>query len=340
MREHIIRSLMTVWSMTAGALLCPLQAATGQAKKAPEPLPANIVNTWQAAGGKVGWMSLPGRRVAGNDHLVFTAEPAAHSVPACRFERWQPGVLARLAAPAQAFGLDLKGSTITDEGLKELTGFRHLTVLNLHGTKVTDAGLKQLAGLKNLTMLELTATTDETLRKLREFGLLQALPGAWRLAPSIQLLSIGGTPLRAGSAEQIILLDLPDSQVTDAGLKELADCKTLATLNLTQSHKITGTGLKYLAGLKKLTELNLFGIRGLTPAGLKELARIKSLTTLHLDYTDINDAGLKQLASLKNLTVLTLLNALKITDAGVDALQKALPKCRIQRRDDRAFPDF
>jgi hypothetical protein len=340
MRKRFIHSLVSVWSLTALALVCPHEAEAGQSKKAPEPLPANVVKAWQAAGGKAGWMSLPGRRVVGNDHLLFTAQPAAHAVPGFRFERWQPGSLAGLAAPARAFGLDLKGSTITDEGLKELAAFRSLTVLNLHGTKVTDAGLKELAGLKKLTMLELPATTDEALRKLRELGLLQTLPGAWRLAPSIQLLSVGGTPLRAGSAEEILLLDLHGTQVTDAGLKELAGCKNLATLNLTESRKITGTGLKELSGLNKLTELHLFGARGLTPAGLNGLAGIQSLTTLHLDFTDVNDAGLRELACLKNLTVLTLVNVAKVTDAGVADLQRALPKCKIQRRDDRDFPDF
>ena len=44
----------------------------------------------------------------------------------------------------------------------------------------------------------------------------------------------------------------------------------------------------------------------------------------------MTDHGLKELASLKNLYTLDL-RATQVTDAGAQELQKALPKCRIDK---------
>ena len=49
---------------------------------------------------------------------------------------------------------------------------------------------------------------------------------------------------------------------------------------------------------------------------------------LDLSKTELMDAGLKELANLKNLTSLSLCDT-KVTDAAVEELQKALPKCLI-----------
>ncbi len=68
----------------------------------------------------------------------------------------------------------------------------------------------------------------------------------------------------------------------------------------------------------------------MTDAGLKELAPLKNLTTLNLGGTKVTDDGLKELAALKNLSELYLLGT-KVTDDGVKELQKALPKCKIDR---------
>ncbi len=49
---------------------------------------------------------------------------------------------------------------------------------------------------------------------------------------------------------------------------------------------------------------------------------------LDLSKSDVTDTALKELAKLKNLTLLSLCET-KVTDAAVDKLQKALPKCLI-----------
>ena len=93
--------------------------------------------------------------------------------------------------------------------------------------------------------------------------------------------------------------------------------------------QVTDAGLKELAGLKSLHTLGLSGTQ-VTDAGLKELAGLKSLHTLYLSETQVTGAGLKELAGLKSLHTLYL-SYTKVTGAGVAELQKALPALAISR---------
>jgi Leucine-rich repeat (LRR) protein len=103
-------------------------------------------------------------------------------------------------------------------------------------------------------------------------------------------------------------LDLQDSGMMDAGLKQLAHLTNLIALDLREMHgdkSVTNAGLKELAGLKNLARLNLTATR-VTDAGLKELASLEKLANLDLSWTRVDGSGLKDLAGLKNLAVLNL----------------------------------
>ena len=80
-----------------------------------------------------------------------------------------------------------------------------------------------------------------------------------------------------------------DTEITDAGLKELCEHKSLTTLDLSFT-KVTTSELKELVGLPNLTALVPF--HETSDADLTELKGLKNLTTLHLSYTQITDAGL------------------------------------------------
>src|SRR5205807_1684624 len=58
--------------------------------------------------------------------------------------------------------------------------------------------------------------------------------------------------------------------------------------------QVTDAGLKEIAGLKSLQSLSLSGTQ-VTDAGLKELTSLKSLQLLNLGNTKVTDAGLKEL---------------------------------------------
>ena len=149
-----------MWGLAAIALLatCGLRgsAAPPAAKNdASAPLPKEIVEAWTKAGAEVGWT-----RVGDFQWLPFLhkEEGMAGDLPVFQFPAeppspWKEGLLARLPAPAAAFGLDFNATQITDTALKELVGFKNVQSLCLLGTPVTDEGLKKLANLKDLKAL-------------------------------------------------------------------------------------------------------------------------------------------------------------------------------------------
>lgn len=103
--------------------------------------------------------------------------------------------------------------------------------------------------------------------------------------------------------ERLFGLKLWNTQITDAGLKEMAAMKNLTCLDLSET--------------------------AVTDAGLKELAGLQKLTTLNLKRTKISNAGLKTLAGLRNLVHLDVAFT-KVTDAAVDEFRKELPKCSVR----------
>jgi hypothetical protein len=230
-------------------------------KRRPELLPQKVIESWQMAGARVGWMNT-------DEHTNFHArggeEEQREEVPAFRFDMWPAKGVAKLPQPPRAFGLDLLDTQVQDAELKELAGFQNLRVLNLGGTKITDAALKALAGLTSLQSLDLANT------KLTDAGLKELAALA-----NLQVLDLGGT------------------RVTDAGLKELAGLMNLQVV-FVNGTRVTDAGLKALAGVEGLRSLCLSG-NVVTDVGLKDLARLKSLHTLYLGGTRVTDAGVTEL---------------------------------------------
>jgi eukaryotic-like serine/threonine-protein kinase len=179
------------------------------------------------------------------------------------------------------------------------------------------------------------------------------------------ILSVGGSVQVDGNARDIIKAagELPKAafrltavtaggpRMTDAGLAVFKDCKHLTALYMPTAPNITAAGFAHFAGNKNLTEVTLFSTRitdaGLaalkdcanltylnvhksmiTGAGLAHLKNCKNLTTLYVDSNPFTDEGLAHLKGCPNLTRLEVQNT-KVTAAGVDELQKALPKCKI-----------
>lgn len=253
--------------------------------------------------------------------------------------------------------LNLRGTSVTDEGMKELVVLKNLTTFYPSASeeriaKVTNAGLKELAPLKNLTTIEWFNVTDETLKVLREAGLLHALSHATgadgrRPAKVEEVVSLNlnhnfskvtGAGLKElGGLKNLTALDLPPTALTDEGMKTLRELNWMHTIPRARAAKdqrpakpedvttfdLSGTpasdaALKELVPLKNLTTLNLSGVR-LSAAGLKQLAGLESLSSLDLSGAPLTDAALKELAVLKALTTLNLAGT-RVTDAGLKEL--------------------
>lgn len=94
--------------------------------------------------------------------------------------------------------------------------------------------------------------------------------------------------------EQVLMLELAGSDLTDAGCVPLSELRNLRKLNLTDT-RITDAGLSNLARLTELDALNLNGT-DITGAGLRPLASLKKLRNLYLFRTKVNAAEVSALA--------------------------------------------
>ena len=195
----------------------------------------------------------------------------------------------RPKSAAEVVSLDLSLTNLSNRGLKELAPFQNLAALYLRGSNNWSAAdFKGLAIFKNLVRSDIGAR-DESLRGLREVGLLHILRG---------VLARDGS--RPKSAAETWSLDLQGMPVTGAGLKELASLENLAELDLSRT-KVTDKDLKELASFKNLVTLDLRNTK-ITPQGLKALAPLQKLTTLYLPLTDTSVRVLREIGLLHALS--------------------------------------
>lgn len=197
-------------------------------------------------------------------------------------------------------------SMIEDFALEHLAGLTKLRVLNLHWCeRITQVGTVHLAGLKELRSLDLGACNkinDKALEPLAKLTELETLN-----LEHLDHVTPAGLAAIAG-LKKLVKLDLSycSAAKTDAATVHLAGLTGLRTLVLTGSD-MTGTGLSQLKALDGLAELELTGCSKLMDAAFEHLKALKGLKRLELKI-----AGEK------------------ITDAAVEAFQKARPEVDVQ----------
>jgi hypothetical protein len=113
-------------------------------------------------------------------------------------------------------------------------------------------------------------------------------------------------------------LTLRDSKVTEPGLANLKDMKTLKVL-LLEGTPVTDQGLEHLSKLTEFRTLSL-GSQHISDAGMAHLKDLDSLNSFNVSSDQISDQGLAYLRPFKHLSSLVIGSA-KITDAGLDNLQ-------------------
>jgi hypothetical protein len=119
--------------------------------------------------------------------------------------------------------------------------------------------------------------------------------------------------------KNLAYLGLGDTDVTDAGLKEVGRVKTLRQFWITAAFKITDAGVKELRGLENLEDLTLDRSK-VTGTGFKDLKDLKKLRKLTLRGSSVTDAGLRYVAELPGVLILDL-STCTITDDGIQSLR-------------------
>jgi formylglycine-generating enzyme required for sulfatase activity len=132
-------------------------------------------------------------------------------------------------------------------------------------------------------------------------------------------------PLHLDRLPHLATLILRNTGITDAGLEALGDLPALQQIYL-GSLKVTPGGLRTLLRYQGLTTL---GMSSVDRAQLEVIALISNLSELRVSGSPIGDADLPVLATLEHLTSLNV-EQTQVTQAGVDALCKLLPNCRVK----------
>ncbi len=193
---------------------------------------------------------------------------------------------------------------ITNDGLKELKGFKSLKSLSIFFCEqINDDGMKHVKELIGLERLSLgnTLVTDAGLAELKDLKKLKSL-------------TVSGC-----------------IRMTDKSTETIKGFTNLEYLSLPST--ITEKGVKNLTGFKKLTGLYIGGA-SLTDAAIKDIAEnLPGLDYLDVGATagtEITNASILHFTQLKKLKKLNLSGS-KITAEGLKSLRDALPDCTISK---------
>ena len=164
-------------------------------------------------------------------------------------------------------------------------------------------------------------------------ALLAALPATAPAADSeavARIKKIGGLvfPTVGEEGGWKVEFHLSGRALSDEGLVQVAALENIVRLNLRDT-QVTSAGLLHLKGLTKLERLHLERTR-VDDEGFVHLAGLANLEYLNLYGTKITDKALAHLGGLKKLRQLYVWQT-GVTDEGVARLAKALPELRIVR---------
>lgn len=222
--------------------------------------------------------------------------------------------LAHLGKLRMLMNLSLINTSVSDKGLDHLVPLENLQYLSLHDTDITPLGLKKLAGLKNLKHLGLSEEqiTDRCVFTLRDANKLHTLTGM-----------LGETGDRPASSEEIVQVNLAQSNVTNDVLECFAGLKNIKEIGLPRGQLTDRT-------LRQLRRHNLLHtLRQAQTASATRPSSLEEIAILDLTSMPITDRGLEVLHDLKNLTTLRI-DRTRVTESGILEAQKALgPQCSI-----------
>jgi hypothetical protein len=234
-------------------------------------------------------------------------------------EAWSLADLAAL--PDTIRTLHVRGTFITDEGVKSLVRFRSLETLHLCESNFGDDALTPLAELPALTFLCLRGGKVSN----QGVGRLRDLPKLTRLELSGMALLTDEGVAQVGALAALTHLEIRGArQVTDKALHALSGRSKLEELEFWLSAAITDDGLAALARLPRLKFAELSELKSVTPAGWAALAKAPSLRELYFNYCALDDDGLAELGKIKDLEFLVyhqLRDTGKISDAGLLGLK-------------------
>lgn len=251
--------------------------------------------------------------------------------------------------------VDVRGCTdVSDNGAKYLAKLPELEELQFRFA-ITNAGVEHLTAAPKLNFVEFQDCGDITDAAVPFFQQMPALKG-------LRIFRCKGfldSAVAGVAALPLTRLELRDLNVSNEGIAALKNNTTLKTLELSELASVDAAGLTdALSGLKDLEKVSFFSIPFNNDALANLAANSPNLKSLQLRSVAVTDEGIDSLLKFQGIETLDLrenagltadalaklgaLTGLKtlylkgtgITDkagaAQLEALRKALPKCRIE----------
>jgi hypothetical protein len=227
-----------------------------------------------------------------------------------------PGFL-RLVGGTDSFHIRVNGTRFGDEDLARLVQNYGKLIwgLDIRNTNVTDEGLRHLTGLPSLEQLVLGNDDRSGVRRMRGIE-----------PPTSTITDAGLVHLR--DLPQLMSLNVSGLPITDAGLASIAGLPKLGALYLSRT-KVQGQNLGKLKALPKLAILYLDN-SAVTEQALSQLAGGSSLQVLSLNRLTLTAEGLKTLKALPQLRQLEIIGC-GLLDEEVEDLRTSKPGLKIQR---------
>ncbi len=122
-------------------------------------------------------------------------------------------------------------------------------------------------------------------------------------------------------------IDLGYTRITDQGLLEIRDLRSVTDLDLRWAELVTDAGITHIKGWKALRRLDLRGTRVSDSAMAVLAANMPALRALDVGFTLVMDAGAQQLSQLGELRELAL-GGNKLTDQAM-AIAYSLPHLQV-----------
>ncbi len=239
------------------------------------------------------------------------------------------------------------GGNMTDTGLAQLSGLRHLEILDITGTFTGSALVRlDLRCLRELR-LESRSLTDAAVRPLTECPQLERLTLQWgtftdaglvhlKALHRLQYLKLQGDSFTGSALTQLDLHDLRElalagahehgALLDDSLFTALPVGKRLVSLRVSYG-VVTAGGVQRLASVSSLRSVALQGMH-MNDQTLTALAECPQIEDLSLRLCPITDAGLHRLTTMKGLRHLDL-RGTPTTVTGRAELQAALPTLHI-----------
>ncbi|WP_425396914.1 leucine-rich repeat domain-containing protein [Aeoliella sp.] len=178
--------------------------------------------------------------------------------------------------------LFVRSTQVTDDGLETIGDMQGLERLRVSGPRVTDVGVAHLARLERLKLLSITAqrVSDAAMPYVARIESLEDLEIRGGQVTNDGLIPIKNLPnLRVLTLYGNTMTGIAGTQITDAGLRHVAELKQLEVLWI-NNMEVTHFGLGQLEQLSNLRSVNFF----MTSApldGLETLQQALPKTQIH-----------------------------------------------------------